>query len=255
MSSEDKIKNLLPLPLLKTSRLCVIGLGTMGSSVLEQLAIHKVGIDGEIFIIDGDKVEERNVVGTPYRKRHIGMSKVDAMEEILNQLWYESSRIVKVPSNINLGMVKRIPHDSFYINLLCLFADDENVISEISKYFYSTCTMIRAFFGRRSDFGIVSYSIPNRTSSLNKTLTSSKRNRQTISRPEALGTDTSIITNYVANLCLSLLIPNKTKEVEELLPKLYSNATLHAIGLRHTWIFEDLEENNPMSVFIVKVPT
>lgn len=61
-------------------RINIIGCGSVGSTVAENLA--RCGIR-EIALFDFDIVEDKNIVNQMFTTKHVGMSKVDALEQIL----------------------------------------------------------------------------------------------------------------------------------------------------------------------------
>lgn len=58
----------------------IIGVGAMGSRIAELLA--RLGVR-QLHIWDMDIVEDKNIANQAYFHRHIGMSKVDALEDLL----------------------------------------------------------------------------------------------------------------------------------------------------------------------------
>ena len=61
----------------------VIGIGAMGSRVAELLV--RLGVT-KLHIWDMDKVEPKNIANQVYLNHHIGMQKVDALEEYLKDI-------------------------------------------------------------------------------------------------------------------------------------------------------------------------
>lgn len=61
----------------------IIGIGAMGSRVAELLT--RLGVQ-KINIWDMDTVEDKNIANQVYLHKHIGMSKVDALEELLKDI-------------------------------------------------------------------------------------------------------------------------------------------------------------------------
>lgn len=69
-----------------TKEIHVVGAGAIGSHVVETLI--KAGI-GNIHVYDMDKVEDYNIPNQAYRRKHIGMQKVQAMAELAAELGAE----------------------------------------------------------------------------------------------------------------------------------------------------------------------
>jgi len=64
-------------------RILVIGLGTIGGFF--STLISEFDELTNISIIDYDKVEPKNLLNTVFRRKHVGMYKVDAVEEIIKE--------------------------------------------------------------------------------------------------------------------------------------------------------------------------
>ena len=86
------IAGLIDIDVLANKRVTIIGLGRMGQPVVEQLVRHGVGMGphGRLRLIDGDRIEPRNIVGTGYRASHVGMLKTEAMANIITEILGES---------------------------------------------------------------------------------------------------------------------------------------------------------------------
>ena len=68
---------------LKKTRVCILGLGGLGSNVAVLLA--RAGI-GYLKLIDFDVVEASNLNRQQYRISHIGMKKTEAMKTIIREI-------------------------------------------------------------------------------------------------------------------------------------------------------------------------
>lgn len=66
-----------------TAKIHIIGCGSVGSTVAENLA--RCGITNMV-LYDFDKVEARNLVNQMFTQKHIGMAKVDALRNILCEI-------------------------------------------------------------------------------------------------------------------------------------------------------------------------
>ena len=75
------------------SRIHIIGCGSVGSTIAENLA--RCGIT-KMTLYDFDKVESHNVHNQMYDERHIGMTKVDALASILKDINPEIERDLKL---------------------------------------------------------------------------------------------------------------------------------------------------------------
>jgi len=64
-------------------RICVIGLGTIGGFFSQFISDFRDVT--HLTIIDYDKVEKKNLKNTVFKRKHIGMLKIDAVEEIIKE--------------------------------------------------------------------------------------------------------------------------------------------------------------------------
>ena len=91
------------------SRVCIIGIGTLGGFIAESLT--KIETIEEICIVDFDYIEPRNFKNSIYKPSQLGDFKVDALEEILktnseikvtklNEKYIEGK--TKLPSHLDL---------------------------------------------------------------------------------------------------------------------------------------------------------
>jgi molybdopterin/thiamine biosynthesis adenylyltransferase len=87
------------------------GIGATGSQAAVTLA--RIGI-GKIIIVDSDVLEEHNIGNQVYLKTHIGMSKVDALKEIISEI--NSTRVVGVKGKIQNVDFNRLEPDIFFGN-------------------------------------------------------------------------------------------------------------------------------------------
>ena len=66
----------------KYERICVIGVGSLGGFLVDSISnLEKVK---EIFVIDFDKVEERNLKNSIYRQKDVNNFKIDALFDIVS---------------------------------------------------------------------------------------------------------------------------------------------------------------------------
>lgn len=66
-----------------TGRVHIIGCGSVGSTVAENLARNGVT---KMTLYDFDKVESKNIVNQMFLHRQVGMPKVDALKELLSEI-------------------------------------------------------------------------------------------------------------------------------------------------------------------------
>lgn len=245
-----RVSRLIPTRILAKKRIWMCGMGTVGSCVAVQLARHGVGCrsPGLMHFVDGDFVQKRNLNGSIYRVPHLGMKKVDAMKQH-NQEIDEKAKVTTEDKMLTKADVSRITKVAKKYDLMCLFADDGDLMLRIGESCYGRCPMILALLGRRCDVVEVAFSIPNKTATLPQTI--GRRSLRRIEHPEALGVDTMFATSYVAAMCLSLLLYPKTSNV---LPKLDMNAPLHLIGLRREWLFSEMPEDQPRTILAIENP-
>ena len=83
-----RIDELVDVAVLPNKRMTIAGLGRMGCPIVDQLVRHGVGMgeQGRIRLIDGDIVELHNLLGTTYLAKHVGMSKVESMADIIRSI-------------------------------------------------------------------------------------------------------------------------------------------------------------------------
>lgn len=87
------------------------GIGATGSQAAVTLA--RIGI-GKIIVVDNDVLEEHNIGNQMYRKSQIGISKVDALKEIIDEI--SSTRMVGVRGKVQNVDFDRLEPDVFFGN-------------------------------------------------------------------------------------------------------------------------------------------
>jgi molybdopterin-synthase adenylyltransferase len=87
------------------------GIGATGSQAAVTLA--RIGI-GKIIIVDSDILEVHNIGNQVYLKKHIAMSKVDALKEIISEI--NSTRVVGVKGKAQNVDFDRLEPDVFFGN-------------------------------------------------------------------------------------------------------------------------------------------
>lgn len=246
-----RINRLIHVPALRPKRYTVIGQGSMGQPITVQLARHGVGTvePGRIRLIDGDVVSERNLVGTDYLPRHLGMPKVTAAASLIREIddRVHVSCWAHMVERRDIPQIVVFAQDS---DLMGLFADSFELMLEIAEACYDICPLVMAVFGPNCDYAEVAFSVPGVTVPLTTSL--GRQQRQAIHTPQALGCATAYVANFVIEVCLRLLLGSKGGE--QLVP-CYANAPLFVLGLRPTWIFAQQPPDLIRSIYCVGAPT
>ena len=237
-SRYGRLTDLVDPSALAPRRVILIGLGAMGHPVANQLARHGVGRSppGQVWLIDGDRVSARNLIGTEYRTAHLGMPKAQAAAEMITEINDEIS-VAYWDRMLTRDDVPEVAELARQSDLLGLLADSFEQMLEISDCCANLCPQVMAAFGPRADFAEVAFSVPG-----GRPISSvvGRRRREAIAKPRALGCDTAFVAAFVSSLCLRLLLGD-AKGSE--LMTCYADAPLFLIGVRHSWIFEDQPED------------
>ena len=244
-----RIYDQVDVDILRRKRFGFIGCGSMGNPA--SLHLGRIGVGtkapGRCFFADGDTVEEPNFIGTHYRQIHVGMPKAQATAEMLREI-NDQVNVTYWNHMIVEEDIPEIVRRAQQFDLLGLFADSFSLMLQISEACYDTCPQVIAAMGAGADFAEVGFSIPNVTVPLTRTF--GKRQRQSISRPQALGTSTTYIADFVAELCMVLLLGNA--KGHELL-ECYANAPLFILGLRPSWLFQNQSKDVCRIIYRVAV--
>jgi hypothetical protein len=227
-SRYGRIADLVNLEVLGSRRMTIIGQGAMGQRITEEMARHGVATleSGRLRLIDGDKVEARNLIGTGYRQTHLGTPKAQAAAEIVREIndsvnvTYWDRMLVKEDVPAVVDMASRS-------DLLGLFADDFELMLLIADRCSAICPEIMAVFGPQADLAEVAFSVPGGTPPLSRAL--GRIRRTAIKAPSALGCDTTFVASYVSGMCIRLLLGNAKGSD---LFRCYANAPLHVLSLR-----------------------
>lgn len=248
-SRYGRITQLVDVHALGVRRVVIIGLGSMGQPIVNQLVRHALATrpPGRLRIVDGDTVSDRNLVGTEYRSGHVGMPKAEAAAQIVQEinpdvnLSYWNHHIVSedIPSIVE--MARRS-------DLLGLFADSFELMLSISERCAASCTQVMALFGPNADHAEVAFSIPSVTPPISRTM--GRRQRQAISSPSAFGCDTAYVASFVSALCLELLLGQADRGK---LVSCYADAPLFVMSLRKSWIFTNEPDDIARTVACVHV--
>jgi tRNA A37 threonylcarbamoyladenosine dehydratase len=248
-SRYGRLAGLVDVQALASKRATIIGLGSMGQPIVNQLARHGVASasNGMLRLIDGDTVSERNLIGTEYYPEHILMPKAEAAARLIHEINTNSNVSFwnHMITEKDIPVITQLASQS---DLLCLFADSFDLMIEISKICYNICPQIIAVFGPNADYAEIAFSLPGVTPSLEQTM--GKRKRKAISKPTALGCDTIFIASFVSAICIRLLLGEA--QGKELIP-CYANAPLFVMGLRRSWIFENQPKDIGRIIIHVKV--
>ena len=220
---------------LERKRFACLGCGSIGNPVALHHIRKGVGTKapGRYLFVDGDKVEDRNFIGTHYRQIHVGMPKAQATAEMLREI-NDQANVTYWNHMIVEEDIPEIVQRAQQFDLLGLFADSFGLMLKISEVCYDTCPQVIVAMGPGADYAEVGFSIPNVTVPLTHTF--GRRKREAITKPQALGTSTAFIADFVAELCLCLLLGNA--KGHELL-ECYANAPLFILSLRPSWIFQN----------------
>lgn len=246
-----RIERLVDVEHLTSRKVTIIGLGRMGQPVAAQLVRHGVatGEGGHLWIIDGDRVQAHNLIGTDCLHEHIGRPKAEAAASLL--------RVIDPQVNVTYWYRELADADARQVHslaqrsdLMCLFADDWALMLDFADRCADCCPLVMAVFGSRVDLAEVGWSIPGKTPPLRATM--GHRKRTAIQGAAALGCDISFVTSVVAGVCLSLLLDGR--HGSDMLP-CDAGAPLLLIGLRRTWIFENQPDDVVRSIIRVGSPT
>lgn len=244
-----RISSLVDVDILTQKRVVVIGVGSMGQIVVNQLVRHGVASrsPGHIHIVDGDVVDDRNMIGTDYRPEHIGKPKVVAASSIISEI-HQGTDVSHWNRNLTEKDIPLVVDLARRSDLIGLFADSFDVMHSIADRCTGVCPMVTSVFGPNAGYAEVAFSVPGATPSLRRTMGGRPRGR--ISSPSAFGCDTTFIASFAAAVCLELLLApaDRGKVV-----RCHANAPLFAIGLRRAWIFGRQPEDVSRSVVCVQV--
>jgi len=197
-------QKLLDVSKIKGKSITIIGAGATGSTVallLAQMGWGNQSLDqGAINIFDFDKVEEHNLANQMYDPSHIGMQKVDALNEVIKR---------KCGFGVNIFNEKVVDQthgvQSTYVFLLTdTMASRKEIFDKCLKYSFNTQLVIETRMGL-SEGRIYGFNPANREHSKEweKTLYSDKE-----AEVSACGTSMSIAVTawFIASLAVSRVI-------------------------------------------------
>jgi hypothetical protein len=230
-----RVSSLIRVDTLAARSAMLVGLGSMGLPVANQLVRHGVASrpPGRLHLVDGDVVDERNLIGTDYRFEHLGRAKVLAARGILTEINHAVAvsvwdRTVREPD------LPRLVDIAGQVNLVGLFADSFDLMVDLADRCAGLCPVVMAVFGPNADYAEVAFSVPRETAPIRRLV--GQRERTRIESPSALGCDTAFVAQFVAAVCLELLLDPADRGT--VIP-LHYEAPLMIIGVRKRWIFED----------------
>ncbi len=147
----------------------------MGLSIATQMARHGVATcsPGRLSFIDGDHVEERDLIGTEYRMKHLGMPKVGAAASIVHEI-NPHVHISGWEKMIDDAAVSRVVEVAGQTDLLGLFAGSCDVMLKLAKSCASICPQVMTAIGLHAHFAEVGFSIPGVTAPIDVTMGSGK---------------------------------------------------------------------------------
>lgn len=241
-----RIESLVNVDALQEASVAIVGLGSAGNPIAACLARQGVG---QFLLIDGDTVERSNLARTCYVHSDIGRPKADATADLLraiNPRLSCSAHAIDLTTTNLTNMASLLQR----YDLIVLAADSFDLMIQLSDLVYHNSPVALVAFGPRVDYAEVGFSLPGRTPPLQQLF--GQRKRTAMTRPQGLGSDTAFVTSYVSTLCLSLLLRNTTGR--ELLP-ISTNHPLHILGLRRTWLFENVPTDFVRSVIQVHTST
>lgn len=243
-------------------RVTLVGAGSMGLSIATQMARHGVATcsPGRLRIIDSGRVEERDLIGTEYRMKHLGTPKVDAAISIVHEI-NPYVNLSGWENMIDDAAISSMVEVAGQTDLLGLFAGSCDVMLKLAKSCASICPQVMTAIGLHAHFAEVGFSIPGVTAPIDVTMGSGKwaaigstgsRKRIAIGTSGAFGCDTAFIASFVASLCLELLLdPRERGKLVCCQP----DAPLFLIGVREPWLFHEPEEACKTVSCVYKGPT
>lgn len=244
---QSRISELTDATKLRTVRLLVIGLGAFGAWMVEQLVRLGVASEapGNILVIDPDVVALENLSRQPYLHEQVGIPKVDALAQY-SQMINPTVRMSTWKRKITTRDIPELVDRAQESQLVVYAADSVSTVLGVSDHIHDVCPQLMGFFGPRCDFAELAFSVPGVTPTLRSTL--GDRRRQRIHAAQALPMDTRFVANFAAAVAMQILLGDTPSDV---LPPLYADAPQYAIGLRHTWIFQNMPPDQLRSIFLV----
>lgn len=250
-SRYSRCSKIMDVGITKNKVLAAIGVGRLGSIVVEHLVRHGVAAseEGGLILIDDDVVGEGNLLYS-FQDKHIGMPKVEALASIIEEIVGHDEVI-----NMKLLQKKITKYDAPYLVELskqCDMVVDAIDDVEASHVLHEMChphtTLLKAQFGRHADTAIAAWSTPQ-TKKITELLPRAEEVGR-IDGAQALGVDVHFVASFVSALAIRLLLGDA--KGKNLLP-LYANAPMYGIGLRPSWIFSDMPKDQARAIYLIEV--
>ncbi len=249
-----RIRGILDPEHLGSKRVGVIGAGSAGAPIVSFLANDGVGVDGRIgrwYLWDADIVEESNcgtVCLNAYESPHdLGLPKVEVLANHISNRAGKTVNIIGIQRRVELEDVDEIRRIAEHLDLLILTADDFVVTSKLAEVCWSICPIVTLHFGLECREAEIGFSVPGQTLPLNRVFRGETFRR--IDNARALPSHTIQAVCFAVEICEQIL-SSATIQVE-LLPGLFSEASLFIMGFHKRGIFQTLPEEQIRSVIRV----
>jgi molybdopterin/thiamine biosynthesis adenylyltransferase len=190
---------------MRKRKIVLYGAGSLGS----WLAYFISHLVGEIQVIDKDTVDSSNIAGgrTIYSRKHLGMSKVQALKECLEN-GFPHLKVIATKEDIN-EISDIYLQDIFNADMIICAVDDIECILRINNIYYGKRPIIYGGFMRQAAEGFVSV-ITKNTPCFRCCLKLQAERFQTLHREPGLGLDISLIAHYMSKLVISILDTSDT---------------------------------------------
>ena len=116
------------------------GAGAVGSQLAITLA--RIGI-GKIIVIDADILEEHNIANQAYTRKHMGMSKVSALKEIIGEIgdtefvgvraWVQDVNFELLDADIILGCFDNVGA-RFFLNMIAVTSGKPYIDAGVEEF-------------------------------------------------------------------------------------------------------------------------
>jgi adenylyltransferase/sulfurtransferase len=165
------------------------GIGATGSQAVVTLA--RIGI-GKIIVIDNDVLEKHNIGNQVYLKKHIGMSKVDALKEIIDEI--NSTIVVGVKGKVQNVDFEKLNPDIFFGNF------DNHGARFLLNYEAFTSKKPYIDVGIENLTGSLRFVIPEKTACMECWGSMVKENERKIGCSEQVIPSAYFVASYASNL-------------------------------------------------------
>ena len=189
---------------LATKKVLFAGLGRFSSEPLLKLVRLGLASQGSLYLIDGDRVEERNLEGTLYLPRHVGRFKTEAMMDLIQEINPKTAENTRIASKmITLPDVEKISSSARELDLVVIGLDDHEIADSLADTLYPLCPILSGYFGEHCNNFMVGYSIAQVMPPLSLTL--SRQKMETIHAAVASADDLMAAQSFIFKLILRLL--------------------------------------------------